>query len=61
MEAELKPCPFCGSKRINVIIDTHDYYLIGCHDCHTEGPQANTVHEAIAKWNERTDNKGVEA
>lgn len=51
--AELKPCPFCGSKNINP--DYLDYEL-WCDDCDTKGPTADSKKDAIVKWNKRVNN-----
>ena len=63
---ELKPCPFCGSKRIevlNVLESCPEYELIGmtednwnvvCQDCFCMGGTTRTCFEAIEAWNRRT-------
>ena len=51
-----KICPFCGSEDTgltNGALDGLDYYRVACHTCFTEGPLAETVKEAIKKWNTR--------
>jgi Lar family restriction alleviation protein len=53
--SELKPCPFCGSK--NIEITGRDKCWIRCNNCGCEGPTpANlwpTDMEAIEAWNMR--------
>jgi Lar family restriction alleviation protein len=53
MAAELKPCPFCGSK------NAAPYSVKSCHSvlcvaCGGEGPEADSEEGAIAAWNLRT-------
>lgn len=55
---ELKPCPFCGSKEVEI---WHDCIAGGvivkaycvCNDCGTGGPTTETAEEAAAQWNSR--------
>lgn len=61
--AELKPCPFCGSKATIDIIPPHKYYFVdmpdygggafiectGCSCCYSR----STAEEAIKGWNTR--------
>jgi Lar family restriction alleviation protein len=61
-EFELKPCPFCGSKKYppRINYDTHwNYYSIVCGYCGVEGENIylreskNALEEAIEAWNRR--------
>ena len=45
--AELKPCPFCGNKdvelrfrtmNLNSDLNGMDYYYVECHNCYGTGP-----------------------
>ena len=50
---ELKPCPFCGSKKIQ---DNYDwgYFWVECKDCKCKGPDSFEDYEkALQKWNRR--------
>lgn len=59
MSEELKPCPFCGNKKIDLHIkltSVGNYFVF----CGTEprylcgiGPMKKTRDEAIAAWNRR--------
>jgi Lar family restriction alleviation protein len=56
---KLKPCPFCGSGKVNVI--EHKFYHlpssygVRCFNCKTESYQYfDTQEEAIEAWNRRT-------
>ena len=52
---KLKPCPFCGSMKIEVIGD--DKYWIVCRSCGAEGPTPSCLWDcaenAIEEWNKR--------
>ena len=55
---ELKPCPFCGSKDVDVI--THEFYLqtntygVMCFNCEVQTKQffTNKI-TAVKAWNRR--------
>lgn len=51
---KLKPCPFCGSERIetNIITDTPQAYL-KCRGCGIEQTIHSTEQDAIEDWNTR--------
>ena len=58
-ENELKPCPFCGSKRLYV--SERNYFgeksaTVTCVYCHISqtGSEYETKEEAIEAWNRRT-------
>lgn len=50
---ELKPCPFCGSKNIEVF--GKDEYWTRCTECGASGPEDYnaTPEDAIRAWNQR--------
>ena len=54
----LKPCPFCGSNRIDIGtfcgLDSleKDYYAF-CHDCCVESGWNDSPEEAAEAWNTR--------
>lgn len=52
----LKPCPFCGSRKIEInrIDGTREYYLT-CEECGIEQPLYPTADEAVGAWNRRAD------
>ena len=56
--AELKPCPFCGSKKtyrrpdIDRAIGTS--FSIICEVCGAMGPFAERAEKAIDAWNKRS-------
>lgn len=54
MPNELKPCPFCGSKRIH-LVDASELgnNWVRCDNCETEGPCHLTEQNAIEAWNRR--------
>lgn len=51
-EEELKPCPFCKSKRTSVVGGVK--YFVKCNDCISCGPDADQKEFAIKLWNTRT-------
>ena len=53
MENELKPCPFCGSKYIGIIIPIEKEYQVQCGDCYASASVEQTNKKAISVWNRR--------
>ena len=66
MSEELKPCPFCGSSKIEVTVATipeealsdelesdHKSYAVVCLDCGGCGVSEDTEGAAITAWNKR--------
>jgi Lar family restriction alleviation protein len=51
---ELKPCPFCGNKKVGIQIyfDAVREYVC-CYKCYASGPLKQTGKAAIAAWNKR--------
>lgn len=54
-QKEIKPCPFCGEKRILFSENPDKYISVGCIliKCGSLGPLRKTYQEAIEAWNER--------
>lgn len=59
---ELRPCPFCGSKQLDVFDkdkrDSYGDYLetvyqVECWNCDTAGPEGPSEEEATDLWNKR--------
>jgi Lar family restriction alleviation protein len=55
---QLKPCPFCGSVKVENWASrppkaTEDVHCVFCHACSCEGPEAKTEEEAARLWNMR--------
>lgn len=67
--AELKPCPFCGGKRSEVINllksdpqlelagVTEENWKVLCIDCFGCGGVRRTADEAIEAWNRREEDE----
>lgn len=59
MENELKPCPFCGSKKLCVSFDDYNNSIVYCRKCGAEGPKIDRgpcyEDEAIEAWNRRAE------
>ena len=49
---ELKPCPFCGSSRIELTIMCGAFY-VECTECKSRGKRDIDRQEAIDAWNRR--------
>ena len=68
--AELKPCPFCGGEKVEVLNRlefepemeqvglTKDNWNVLCNECYALGGTRRTALEAIEAWNRRADNNG---
>lgn len=59
---ELKPCPFCGSDRVNVIEHKFHHltnsFGVKCFNCKTESYQFfDSRKEAIEAWNKRVSDE----
>ena len=54
MESELKPCPFCGGKKL-AVFGCYEEYYVSCSGCFTEGPSGETYEEATEAWNRRAE------
>lgn len=50
--SELKPCPFCGSERVNVAEIAGNFFAV-CGTCGAEGKQMATIGDAVGMWNRR--------
>ena len=65
MAEELKPCPFCGSKRVRIVsvgikYERDYYWRVKCDNCYAYGPymmvsNLNSREAAEAKWNTRVE------
>jgi Lar family restriction alleviation protein len=63
--AELKPCPFCGTKQeektkggfdiIAILRSTHDCYMVQCGKCYGSSGWKDTERKAISAWNKRVN------
>ena len=55
--AELKPCPFCGYKGIEILKSENEYlyypYISQCQMCGASARCGRTKQEAIEAWNRR--------
>lgn len=57
VKEELEQCPFCGSQHIETIAieDKAPRYSVWCFACEAEGPNSESIEEAILRWNQRTN------
>lgn len=61
--AELKPCPFCGSNNVELVDEfekrTEHRYLtyrrVGCNDCGALSGRRDNRTECIERWNRRVN------
>lgn len=49
--SDLKPCPFCGSDRVDVFYPVDGGCHVICNKCDAEGPLITNREEAIVGWN----------
>jgi hypothetical protein len=47
---ELKRCPWCNCHALSLEI-TELQYNISCFQCGCLGPRANTIQQAVRRWN----------
>jgi len=56
---KLKPCPFCGSKKLkklsNLMPSGCSVFWVGCEtvNCAGSGPQDSSMKDAVEAWNKR--------
>jgi Lar family restriction alleviation protein len=56
MTQMLKPCPFCGSDKVQTGVMSFgdgDVSRVVCMNCHVEGPNGASEEAAIERWNTR--------
>ena len=51
---ELLPCPFCGSTKLDVVLDEIYYVTCDTEACGADGPYSANRERAIEKWNRRS-------
>lgn len=52
----LRPCPFCGSKKVTLWkdeVDGETVWCVFCEDCEAEGPHAKGAKTAVKRWESR--------
>lgn len=47
----IKPCPFCGSEEVDIVLNDIDNYYVLCIGCGSCGRDEKRVEKAIAAWN----------
>ena len=57
--AELKPCPFCGAKKPNILYDEkYKRYSVNCAICSARiSTTSARRQDTIEAWNRRSDGK----
>lgn len=63
MSGEIKPCPFCGGKGVNMSVMYNPQlaeamkpaYSVVCRKCGAKGPARSTEDGAIDGWNTRME------
>lgn len=55
MTKELKKCPFCGSRNVELYMDNFHLWRshVRCRQCGIEGPFSYYGAVAVRKWNKR--------
>ena len=60
-EIELKPCPFCGGKGVEILEDENKYlyyrYMAQCQKCGANAKLGRTKEEARKAWNRRAEHE----
>ncbi len=61
MSEKIKPCPFCGSDEVNLMIDRpnnlfSNCYKVICFGCQATSALKETGGMAIEAWNRRKEN-----
>jgi len=51
----LKPCPFCGSNRLELHNTENGTYWIICGECNCGSPICDSMAQATDAWNKRDD------
>lgn len=51
-EVELRPCPFCGAKNVEMYERNMSTWWVHCYKCGTEGPIGRYLGDAAEMWNE---------
>ena len=60
MMNELKPCPFCGSERLDLNMEIQGGYYVECQDCFASLSWSyRTPDEAAKAWNTRACQRGT--
>ena len=63
MDAELKPCPFCGSKNLEVQVEnfreSNEQWYVECLGCGMVSHKEYPSEKAIAAWNTRVPPKAA--
>jgi Lar family restriction alleviation protein len=54
---KVKPCPFCGSKKVN--FERTSNCWVRCLGCKADGPAHRERQEAIRMWNRRSKTAGL--
>lgn len=59
MREKIKPCPFCGSKRINFNRTNKNACWLSCDRCEAKTASSPVRADAIRYWNMRRKADGV--
>ena len=56
---DLKPCPFCGYKGVEILADDNEYlyyrYFSQCQRCGAGAKRGHTKEDAVKEWNRRAE------
>lgn len=56
-QENIKPCPFCGCSATRIKAMTNNYRVCCC-GCEARSGFAESVKDAIQRWNRREDKQG---
>lgn len=54
---ELRECPFCGCKKIEIYEERMYQYAAQCVYCGSTGPNSPDADKAAINWNKREEDK----
>ena len=58
----LKPCPFCGSNKVQLYVCPNEVktaYVVQCIDCGASSAYMHSRKDAIEMWNRRNENEKI--
>jgi Lar family restriction alleviation protein len=57
----MKPCPFCGSVKLNITHSDSGLSAVECEQCGAAGPLDEEDAPAVERWDQRTDKAQIKS